>query len=494
MPKSSLFMCSFLVFMFIIIYHLHTMKIFEISLKIPAPRQLTELEKLFKLRNNLSVITSDKALLARSIQAGKSDGFRHVLMKALRGENVSMLVIGGSHSAGGKLGLDENSRDGLYYKVFQNWWNETFGRFTKSFLNVTALTIGDTSSYFFAFCYRTFIPEGTSFDIVLIEMSANDKGFASAKPLEQLTRQALIYPSAPVVFYINVVHDFGINPYTKTVENPSCVTLEDFGQAELARHYDITSFNLREIICRKEKGRWKVVYSSMAGSDGKHIGVKAHAQIAYMMTEYVKNIYQKIAYNVTRILPFSITRVRGKRKSFTLPSLFFIKRETEALKEPLCWTGKTPNVFEKLHRSNLKFEIREKAGFSPCFQMYKQKWNVKRVGAELRTDSKGGWCAWRSSSILKLKIYVPRIVGDNSFRTRSVTILTIHKEGRAAIWLDNNKNRTVKTKATKLRKNQVDTIGRGLEPGYHTITVKALSNALFCVAGVFVGAPDYHLV
>lgn len=226
--------------MFIIFCYLRTIKIFEISLKIPAPRQVTELEKLFKLRNNLSVITSDKALLARSIQAGNSDGFRHVLMKALRGENVSMLVIGGSHSAGGKLGLDENSRDGLYYKVFQNWWNETFGRFAKSFLNVTALTIGDTSSYFFAFCYRTFIPEGTSFDIVLIEMSANDKGFASAKPLEQLTRQALIYPTAPVVVYINVVHDFGVNPYTKTVENPSCVTLEDFGQAELARHYDIS--------------------------------------------------------------------------------------------------------------------------------------------------------------------------------------------------------------------------------------------------------------
>lgn len=480
--------------MFIIFCYLRTIKIFEISLKIPAPRQVTELEKLFKLQYNLSIITSDKALLARSIQAGNSDGFRHVLMKALRGENVSMLVIGGSHSAGGKLGLDENSRDGLYYKVFQNWWNETLGRFAKSFLNVTALTIGDTSSYFFAFCYRTFIPEGTSFDIVLIEMSANDKGFASAKPLEQLTRQALIYPSAPVVFYINVVHDFGINPYTKTVENPSCVTLEDFGQAELARHYDITSFNLREITCRKEKGRWKVVYSSMAGSDGKHIGIKAHAQIAYMMTEYVKNIYQEIAHNFTSTHPFSITRVRDKRKSFTLPSLFFIKRETEALKEPLCWTGKTPNVFKKLHRSNLKFEIKEKAGFSPCIQMYGQKWNVKRVSAELRTDSKGGWCAWRSSSILKLKIYVPRIVGDNSFRTRSVTILTIHKEGRAAIWLDNNKNRTVKTKATKFRKNQVDTIGRRLEPGYHTITIRALSNALFCVAGVFVGAPDYHLV
>ena len=495
MSKSTFFTCCSLVFILILLYHLHTIKQFEFSLNKPVPKQVTisELEKIFILPNKFSIITSDKTLLSRSIQAGNSDRFRHVLMKALRGENISVLVIGGSHSAGGKLGLDENSLDGLYFKVFQKWWNETFGSFAKSFLNVTALTIGGTGSSFYAFCFRTFIPEGTSFDIMLIEMSANDKGRATAKPLEQLTRQALSYPSAPVVFYINVVHDFGVNPYTKKVENPSCVTLEDFGQTELARHYDITSFNLREIICRKEKGRWKVMHSSMAGSDGKHIGVKAHAQIAYMMTEYVKNIYQEIAYDDTRINPLSINHVRGNDGSFNLPSLFFIKRETEALKEPLCWTGKTPNVFKKLHHSNLKFEIKEKTGFSPCFKLYGQKRNVKRVARELRTDSQGGWCAWIRSSVLKLKIYVPRIVGENSFRTRSVTVLTKHNGGIAAIWLDNHKNETIQTNSTQMRRNRYDTIGHRVQPGYHTITVKTLSNELFLVAGVFVGAPDFHI-
>lgn len=466
---------------------------FEFSINTPAPQKVTELEKLFNLRDNFSIITPDKTLVSRSIQAGNSDRFRHVLMKALRGENISMLVIGGSHSAGGKLGLDENSLDGLYFKVFQKWWNETFGSFAKSFLNVTALTIGGTGSSFYAFCFRTFIPEGTSFDIMLIEMSANDKGRATAKPLEQLTRQALSYPSAPVVFYINVVHDFGVNPYTKKVENPSCVTLEDFGQTELARHYDITSFNLREIICTKEEGRWKVMHSSMAGSDGRHIGVKAHAQIAYIMTEYVKNIYQEIASNVTGINPLSINRVRGNHKSINLPSLFLIKRETEALKEPLCWTGKTPNVFKKLHHSNLKFEIKEKTGFSPCFKLYGQKRNVKRVAGELRTDSQGGWCSRRRSSVLKLKIYVPRIVGDNSFRTRSVTVLTRHEGGIAAIWLNNYKNETIETNSIRVRSNRYDTIDRKLNSGYHTITFKTLSNGLFLVAGVFVGAPDFRI-
>ena len=491
MSKSTFFTCCSLVFILILLYHLHTIKQFEFSLNKPVPKQVTisELEKIFKLPNKFSIITSDKTLLSRSIQAGNSDRFRHVLMKALRGENISMLVIGGSHSAGGKLGLDENSLDGLYFKVFQKWWNETFGSFAKSFLNVTALTIGDTDSYFFAFCCITFIPEGARFDFVLIELSSNDIALETAKPLEQLTRQALAYSSAPVIFYINVVRDFGVNPYTKKVENPSCVTLEDFGQKELARHYDITSFNLREIICRKEKGRWKVMHSSMAGSDGKHIGVKAHAQIAYMMTEYVKNISQEIPHNVTGLNLLSINH----DGSFNLPSLFFIKRETKALKKPLCWTGKTPNVFKKLHHSNLKFEIKEKTGFSPCFKVYGQKQNIKRVARELRTDSQGGWCAWIRSSVLKLKIYVPRIVGENSFRTRSVTVLTKHNGGIAAIWLDNHKNETIQTNSTQMRRNRYDTIGHRVQPGYHTITFKTLSNELFLVAGVFVGAPDFHI-
>ena len=491
MSKSTFFTCCSLVFILILLYHLHTIKQFEFSLNKPVPKQVTisELEKIFKLPNKFSIITSDKTLLSRSIQAGNSDRFRHVLMKALRGENISMLVIGGSHSAGGKLGLDENSLDGLYFKVFQKWWNETFGSFAKSFLNVTALTIGDTDSYFFAFCGITFIPEGARFDFVLIELSSNDIALETAKPLEQLTRQALAYSSAPVIFYINVVRDFGVNPYTKKVENPSCVTLEDFGQKELARHYDITSFNLREIICRKEKGRWKVMHSSMAGSDGKHIGVKAHAQIAYMMTEYVKNISQEIPHNVMGLNLLSINH----DGSFNLPSLFFIKRETKALKKPLCWTGKTPNVFKKLHHSNLKFEIKEKTGFSPCFKLYGQKQNVKRVARELRTDSQGGWCAWIRSSVLKLKIYVPRIVGENSFRTRSVTVLTKHNGGIAAIWLDNHKNETIQTNSTQMRRNRYDTIGHRVQPGYHTITFKTLSNELFLVAGVFVGAPDFHI-
>ena len=46
------------------------MKQFEFSLNKPAPKQviISKLEKLFKLPNKFSIITSDKTLVSRSIQ------------------------------------------------------------------------------------------------------------------------------------------------------------------------------------------------------------------------------------------------------------------------------------------------------------------------------------------------------------------------------------------------------------------------------------------
>ena len=64
------------------------------------------------------------------------------------------------------------------------------------------------------------------------------------------------------------------------------------------------------------------MYTSIAGSEGRHIGVNAHAQIAYMVTEFGKNIYQENAYKVTRINPLSINHVRGNHGGINLPSYF----------------------------------------------------------------------------------------------------------------------------------------------------------------------------
>lgn len=198
----------------------------------------------------------DDELMSKAIQPGNSARLKNVLRKALRGEDIKLAVLGGSNSAGGYLGEDEKSLDGLYFRVFTGWWNKTIAKATKAFVKGLQLSIGATGSYFYSYCYTTFIAE-SKIDIMLIEVSVNDKN--KIKPLEQLTRQILTSPSAPAVLYINLVSRLNTG-------NPSCVNLESFGQAQLARHYEITSLSLREILCRWQKnGKWRAVIKNLTG-------------------------------------------------------------------------------------------------------------------------------------------------------------------------------------------------------------------------------------
>jgi len=207
------------------------------------------------------------------------------------------------------------------------------------------------------------IAEGKKLDIVSIEISANDCRFRTAKHLEQLTRQLLTYPSAPQLLYINLVANLG---YQSEPFNPTCRNLETFGQTELAHHYEITSFSLKEILCRKnKKGRWKVILTNMTGSDGKHIGLRAHALVGFLMIKHVSNVSKELIDDVYD----AADQVDGGNESSTLPKFLLIERESETLKKPLCWTGKIPNVFRNLHHPNLQLEVINNRSFSPSFQV-----------------------------------------------------------------------------------------------------------------------------
>ena len=437
-------------------------------------------------------ISFDQSLVSRAIQAGNPIRLKNVLGKALRGKDINLLVIGGSNSAGGKLGLDENSLDGIYFKVFAKWWNNSFGKAIKSFVKVIPLTIGSTGSPFFAFssCYKTFIAQGEKIDVVLIEISPNDCRFRTAKHLEQLTRQVLEYASAPALLYINLVANLGLGPNNKDKPfNPTCKNLENFGQTELARHYEITSFSLKEIFCRKdEKGQWKIIVTNMAGSDGNHIGLRAHALVASLMIKYVRSVTKELINDVND----AADQLTERNERSTLPKFLLIERETEALKEPLCWTGKTPNTFKNHHHPNLQLEVINNRGFSSCFQVRGEGLNVKNVSKELRFDSQGGWCASNGSSTLHLKIFVPIIPVDSFPRLRSIIVLSrFYSEGEAVIWLDNNKDKAIETDSNWVS-DRYDTIATRVNPGYHTITIRTLQDGVFMVSGVLVGPPDFR--
>lgn len=443
--------------------------------------------------SRMSDLKLSSNLMAKAIQPGNPSRLKNVLIKALKGQQINVMVIGGSNSAGGKLGVDEKSLDGLYFKVFSNWWNKTFGKVTKAFVKEYEVTIGGTGSYFFAFCYRTFIPKDNEIDIVLIEASINYNMRGKAEAYEQLTRQVLEYPSAPAVLYINLVSGLGLNPETKKINNPSCINLENFGQTELARFYDVTSFSLKEVLCRKENNQWKAVVTDMAGSDGRHIGVKAHALVAMLMIEYVRGVLKEAINDVIHLPDDSLGQVSSEKENddLTLPKPFFLQRKTEALEQPLCWTGVTPNIFQDLHRPNLPVQILENNGFHPSGSMRDE--NSSDKSDDLRTDAQGGWGTWQIYSNLKLRIFVPSI--ESSPNSRSVILLTrtSGSGGKAVIWLDKEKQEEIYINTKSFYgQNRLDTVATRVEPGFHTITVRTVREGNFLVSGVLVGPPDFE--
>ena len=435
--------------------------------------------------SQLSDLRLNGNLMSKAIQAGNPTRLKNVLIKASKGQQINVAVIGGSNSAGGKLGVDEKSLNGLFFKVFADWWNKTIGKATKSFMKVYPVTIGGTGSYFFAFCYKTFIPKKQAIDIVLIETSINYNMRGKSEAYEQLTRQVLQYPSAPAILYINLVSGLGLDPKAKKVINPTCTNLENFGQTEVALHYGITSISLKEVLCRKEDGQWTAVVTNMAGSDGRHIGVKAHALVAVLIIDYVRGVFNQVLND--------LKNGNINNPSWPLPDLLRLKRDTEALKQPLCWTGVTPNSSEDLHRPSLQIRITENNGFSPSGSMRDERASDKNINSDLRTDAQGGWGTWQSYSSLKLRIHIPS--AESYYNTRSVIILTrtSGSGGKAVVWLDDKKNEGIYINTKSIYgQNRLDTVATRVEPGYHTITVRTVRTGNFLVSGVLIGPPDFR--
>ena len=142
----------------------------------------------------LNSTVMNKTFLERSIFVPNNSIFKRVLKKALTGQNITVVVIGGSISAGAILEKKESRR---YYSILNNYLEYIF-RPLGSTLNIENLSLGASSSRFHAFCFENYIDTNNSADIVIWESSANDWFFIKetspkATYLELLARRLIRY-------------------------------------------------------------------------------------------------------------------------------------------------------------------------------------------------------------------------------------------------------------------------------------------------------------
>lgn len=91
----------------------------------------------------------------------------------------------------------------------------------------------------------------------------------------------------------------------KGFPNPRCLNLEDLGEHEIARYYNITILSWRDVVCLMDSEGSKrsiEIKANMISDDHFHIGAKSHVQIAWMLTRYAQRVFRSNKCNQALLL------------------------------------------------------------------------------------------------------------------------------------------------------------------------------------------------
>ncbi|CAB4021352.1 Hypothetical predicted protein [Paramuricea clavata] len=444
-----------------------------------------------------------------------NERLKHKLYKVLQGEDVYLDVFGGSNTAGAGLRKDEGDLEGRYSLVITHWWNKTITPITGSNLKLRQIAMGGTSSEFFQFCFASYIHEKP--DLVFIEMAVNDmrdlpSNANKSLPLEQLTRQLLVYPKEPALVYINLFNC----PYC----NYSCTNIEDYGQDLLTDTYNITSLKWRNAVCSKNARNNLKNPCDLICSDGMHINLLGHAHISLMLINLFRRIlldhistvitnsgvsHRKKSTRVAR--ENKSTRVtsgitlsmsdqlppRILRKQIALPRPVLIKKTTKIISEPLCWTNLSPN-YHRINdvKNNLDVIITKTKGFF----LETAKIGEKCSKPPCRVDSVSSWTGKTIGANITFSFTVPEEnypLSAEGIQTRSVAIgiRTCWNCGVADMWLDSD-YKSKKIFSTKLHYGRTcaKILALHVEPGNHTLNVEIVRQGKVSIVAIMVGPSD----
>ena len=387
---------------------------------------------------NLEQLSVSKDTIDRASYYYGQNTFRvwKVFHKVLRGENIGMIVIGGSNSAGG--GISDHRQ--LYHQLFLHWWNSLILPYTGSKLTITNLSLGGTGSDFFSLCLQNYVTKTKEPDIVLIELSVNDYGYLrgeAAQPVEQLTRRVLSLSSEPLVVYVTLVDLIEKVKWWKSILNPRCNNLEDIGQHKIARYYNITVFSWRDIVCPMDTGKSKrriEIKSSMINADHIHIGVKSHAQIALMLIRY----FQK---ELKRVICLPWKSVRKTAESMDKIAPLFVQFSNQTLiSKSVCWSLISTNWRLPGERQSLEVKILIRKGFREITPQSRYA-RMTRTDAD-RSDSFGGWQSRKRGSFIEFSFTAPKMARKTD--KWSVGLVLRHlQNGQIKISLDENVSTTL---------------------------------------------------
>lgn len=434
------------------------------------------LESWFYKYQSLQALGLNSTMLRNGlVNAGSIDRLKNAMERALKGEDITLSIVGGSISAGGGLYKDEGSIAGLYYKGVVDWWNKVITPLTGSEMKVNNVAIGSIGTDYFSFCLRSHVWNDSN--IIIWELSGNDYNrylktpTKGAKPLERLSRMALQLPRDPAIIYVNFFK--GVD-YKKAKKN--CPNFEDQGEDIIAHYYKIPSLSWRAMVCESLIDQNPLfTLKTLFCKDQYHPSLLAHAQMALLLILHLRHVMRSVLQYANAHDGF----LPNFASFYNLPAPLFVGLETPS---PLCWTLITPDFKESISNT-LGVKVLDENGFKLEYA----------TNFPIRFDRVICWKAEKVGGLMKIQIALPEATNTKQQRTKLKyeIAITTHTRfgGKAEVWLDQRPDNPMIIQEGRPndtgKRTQVDQITQSAEPGVHTLNFKAIKEG-FCLASIMI--------
>lgn len=259
----------------------------------------TQPESETKIENVKSVIRTEatqlrltETVLKRSVlDSGNMTRVANVIKKAIKGETVTIGVIGGSITNG--TGASASSKK--YAERFKTWWKSTFPNSTLTFINAgigaTDSMIGVHRADADLLCKNP--------DLVIVEFSVNDTASKSSlyrESYESLIRKILKKNNNPAVICLALFNQEGTTMQTV--------------HYQVAKHYDVPMISYINAIWPSNATK---IYSwSEIGADNVHPNDTGHAVISELLIYYINTVRAQIVDISSKVssVPSPLTEAR----------------------------------------------------------------------------------------------------------------------------------------------------------------------------------------
>ena len=234
----------------------------------------------------------DQGFINRAkVTVGTGRRLHHLFAKAIDGDSIHVAVI--TNSISPAFLQDTASKKWIYPNALKEWWGKTITPVSGSQILLKDVSVANVGADYFARCLSAHLPEVGEYNLILYEVSGNEhKSSASLKPidalwLEQFLRTALQYKSNPEVLILNFLNGDHLS------KNSYCKELDE-REAEMVSHYDCTALSWSRSICPYLKDDEEgFSFSYLFTRDRVHPSVIGHAQMAYILIDYIRDEFLK---------------------------------------------------------------------------------------------------------------------------------------------------------------------------------------------------------